>query len=101
MSKQKKESFSAPEDDCSLQAVNSVQLMERGGSFVTEERARYYAKALARGMGIIFYAVRSREGLFLAVQIPSDDCEILAKATPPDSTQDAPLSRHEQARRAA
>jgi hypothetical protein len=26
--------------------------------------------------------VRSREGRFLAVQSPSDDCEILAKVTP-------------------
>ena len=45
---------------------------------MTEERARHYAKALARSMGITFYVVRSREGRFLAVQIPSDDCEILA-----------------------
>jgi len=45
---------------------------------MTEERARHYAKALARNMGITFYVVRSREGRFLAVQIPSDDCEILA-----------------------
>ena len=52
--------------------------MERGANFMTEERARYYAKALARNMGITFYVVRSREGRFLAVQIPSDDCEILA-----------------------
>jgi hypothetical protein len=50
---------------------------------MTEERARYYAKALARSMGIAFYAVRSREGRFLAVQMPSDDCKILATFTPP------------------
>ena len=50
---------------------------------MTEERARHYAKVLARGMGVTFYVVRSREGRFLAVQSPSDDCEILAKVTPP------------------
>jgi hypothetical protein len=64
---------------------------------MTEERARYYAKALARGMGITFYVVRSREGRFLAVQIPSDDCEILAKVTPPRSVRDNSRQfRHEQ-----
>ena len=68
---------------------------------MTEERARYYAKALARGMGTTFYAVRSREGHFMAVQIPSDDCKILAIVTPPDSAIENPLSHPEQARRAA
>jgi hypothetical protein len=68
---------------------------------MTEERARYYAKALAQSMGVTFYAVRSREGCFLAVQIPSDDCEILAIARPPGSAIENPLSRPEQARRAA
>src|ERR1700739_4108272 len=57
--------------------------MKRGASIMTEERARHYAKALARGMGITFYVVRSRQGRFLAVQIPSDDCEILATVAPP------------------
>ena len=55
---------------------------------MTEERARHYAKALARNMGITFYAVRSREGRFLVVQIPSDDCEILATVAPPRSVRD-------------
>ena len=50
---------------------------------MTEERARHYAKVLARGMGVTFYVVRSHEGRFLAVQSPSD--EILAKVTPPGS----------------
>ena len=50
---------------------------------MTEERASHYAKVLARG--VTFYVVRSREGRFLAVQMPSDDCEILAKVTPPAS----------------
>jgi hypothetical protein len=67
---------------------------------MTEERARYYAKALARGMGITFYAVRSREGRFLAVQIPSDDCKILAKVAPPRSVRDSPQFRHQQQRAA-
>jgi len=68
---------------------------------MTKERARHYAKALARGMGITFYVVRSRGGRFLAVQIPSDDCEILARITPPRSVHDSSRSRHEQARSAA
>ena len=68
---------------------------------MTEERARHYAKALARSMGITFYAVRSREGRFLAVQIPSDDCAILAEVVPPHSARDIRQSRREHARRAA
>ncbi len=55
---------------------------------MTEEAARRTAKLLARGMGITFYVVRSSQGRFLAVQIPSDDCEILATVTPPKSAQD-------------
>jgi hypothetical protein len=47
-------------------------------------------------MGVTFYVVRSREGRFLAVQIPSDDCEILATVAPPRSMRDSPQSRHEQ-----
>ncbi len=34
---------------------------------MNEEKARHYAKALARGMGITFYVVRSREGRYLSV----------------------------------
>jgi hypothetical protein len=68
---------------------------------MTKERARHYAKVLARGMGITFYVVRSREGRFLAVQIPSDECEILAKITPPAGAHDAPQFGLEQNRRAA
>ena len=63
---------------------------------MTEERARHYAKALARNMGIAFYVVRSREGRFLAVQIPSDDCEIRATVAPPRSMRDTPRFGHEQ-----
>jgi hypothetical protein len=43
---------------------------------------------LARGMGFTFYAVRSRYGRFLAVQVPSDDCQFLANVTPPKSGSD-------------
>ena len=68
---------------------------------MTEERARHYAKTLARGMGITFYVVRSREGRFLAVQIPSNDCEILATVAPPRKVRDSRQFRHEQTRRAA
>jgi hypothetical protein len=56
---------------------------------MTEKRARHYAIVLARGMGITFYVVRSSEGRFLAVQKPSDDCEILEKVTPPRSVRDS------------
>ena len=55
---------------------------------MTEKAARRTAKLLARGMGITFYVVRSRYGRFLAVQIPSDDCEILATVAPPESAHD-------------
>ena len=69
---------------------------------MTEERARYYAKALAHSTGVTFYAVRSRAGRFLAVQIPSDECEILEKVVPPRRKVRAVSRTHsEQARRAA
>ena len=68
---------------------------------MTEERARHYAKSLARNMGITFYVVRSREGRFLAVQIPSNDCEILATFAPPHKVRDTPQFREEQTRRGA
>ena len=68
---------------------------------MTEERARHYAKALAHSMGVTFYLVRSREGRFLAVQIPSDGCEVLATVTPPNSVNEGPRFRREQVRRAA
>jgi hypothetical protein len=54
---------------------------------MSEEAARRTAKVLALGTGITFYVVRSRYGRFMAVQIPTDDCQILATVTPP-STQD-------------
>jgi hypothetical protein len=55
---------------------------------MTEEAARRTAKMLARGMGITFYVVRSRYGRFLTVQVPSDNCQILATVTPPKSAND-------------
>jgi hypothetical protein len=55
---------------------------------MTEERARANAKVLALSMGITFYVVRSREGRFLPVQLPSDDCEVLASIAPPSSAHD-------------
>jgi hypothetical protein len=75
--------------------------MERGASFMTEERARHYAEALAHSMGISFYVVRSREGRFLTVQIPSDDCEVLATVIPPDSANEEAQFLHQQVRMAA
>jgi hypothetical protein len=68
---------------------------------MTEERARYYAKTLARSIGVTFYAVRSRQGRFLAVQMPSDNCQILAEFSPPHSVCDARQTHGTQTRRAA
>lgn len=68
---------------------------------MTEKRASYYAEALARNMGITFYAVRSREGRFMAAQIPSDDCEILATVTPRGGANESPQVGSEQTKRAA
>jgi hypothetical protein len=63
-----------------------------GVGVMTEEQARTNAKALALGMGITFYVVRSREGRFLPVQLPSDDCEVLASIAPPGSVHDQGLA---------
>ena len=60
---------------------------------MTEEKARQHAKALAQSLGITFYVVRSREGRYLSVQRPPDDCEILATVAPPDSVYHTP-QRH-------
>jgi hypothetical protein len=38
------------------------------------------------------HVVRSGEGRFLPVQLPPDDCEILATVTPPDSVHDQRLA---------
>ena len=50
---------------------------------MSEQAARRTAKALALGMGITFYVVRSRYGRFLAVQVPSDGCQTLETIRPP------------------
>ena len=55
---------------------------------MTEERARYYPEKLAFNLGITFYVVRSRGHEIYAVQVPSDDCEILAIVPPPASVPD-------------
>jgi hypothetical protein len=55
---------------------------------MTEERARYYAEKLAFNMGITFYVVRTRDDEIYTVQLPSDDCEILAIVPPPVSIHD-------------
>ena len=68
---------------------------------MTEDRARHYAEALAHSMGITFYMVRSREGRFLTVQIPSDDCEVLETVTPPDGANEDPQFLRQQVRMAA
>ena len=52
---------------------------------MTEGRARYYAEKLAFNLGVTFYVVRSAEDQIYAVQVPSDDCEILAIVPPPAS----------------
>ena len=60
---------------------------------MSEEQARFHAEALALGMGITFYVVRSRHGRYLPVQQPSDDCEILATIPPPSSGRDQTLDQ--------
>ena len=59
---------------------------------MTEEQARTNDKALALGMGITFYVVRSREGRILPVQPPSDDCEVLASIAPPRDVHEQGLA---------
>ncbi len=57
---------------------------------MTEEQACRHAEALAFGMGITFYVVRTGEGDFEPVQLPPDDCEIVATAEPPHSPHESP-----------
>jgi hypothetical protein len=49
-------------------------------SIMTEDQARSHAEAFALAMGITFYIVWDREGRFLSVQMPPQDCEIVAPA---------------------
>jgi hypothetical protein len=53
-----------------------------------EERAHYHAEKLAFNLHITFYVVRGPEDDIYAVQVPSDDCEILAIVPPPASVID-------------
>jgi hypothetical protein len=55
---------------------------------MTQEQAHTHAAALALGLGITFYVVRSREGRYLPVQRPAEDCEILATVKPPTTIHD-------------
>jgi hypothetical protein len=55
---------------------------------MTEQEAHRYAEAIAHGMGITLYVVRTREGDFQPVQRPPEDCEIIATFAPPDSVHD-------------
>jgi len=54
---------------------------------MTEEKARSHAETLALAMGITFYVVRSREGQFQPVQMPPQDCDVVATVDPPSSEQ--------------
>ena len=54
---------------------------------MTEEQARHHAEAVARSMGITFYVVCTRKGELM--QLPSDDCEIVATVEPPGSPDES------------
>jgi hypothetical protein len=49
---------------------------------MTEEKARADAEALVSALGIAFYVVKSQEGNFSAVQLPSEESEIVATIEP-------------------
>jgi len=55
---------------------------------MTEDEARNQAEGLALSMGITFFVVRAPDGDFLPVQLPSDDCEIIATVEPPERPND-------------
>lgn len=55
---------------------------------MTEERARYYAERLAFNLRVTFYVVCSADDEIYAVQVPPDDCEILAIVPPPAGVHD-------------
>jgi hypothetical protein len=50
---------------------------------MNEEKARADAEALASALGITFYVVRSSDGRFSAVQLPTAESEIIARFEPP------------------
>lgn len=58
---------------------------EPAASIMTEDQARSDAEALALAMGITFYIVRNRKGRLLSVQMPPEDCKIVAAIDPPSS----------------
>ena len=58
---------------------------------MTEEQARAQAEALAIGMGITIYVVRTPDDRFLPVQVPMEDCEVLATIDPPRDKHDHKL----------
>jgi hypothetical protein len=49
---------------------------------MTEEKAHADAEALASALGIAFYVVKNEEGDFSAVQLPSEESEIVATIEP-------------------
>jgi hypothetical protein len=49
---------------------------------MTEDKARDAAEALASALGITFFVVKSEVGNFSAVQLPSDESEIIAAVEP-------------------
>jgi hypothetical protein len=62
-------------------------LLIGGAGVVTEEQAHAQGEALAIGMGITFYVVRSPEGRLLPAQVPPDNCEVLATIEPPSEQE--------------
>jgi hypothetical protein len=49
---------------------------------MTEQRAHAHAEALASALGIAFYVVKSEDGNFSAVQLPSEESEIIGMIEP-------------------
>jgi hypothetical protein len=73
---------------CSEDFAKLSGRQREGEGAMTEERARYCAEKLAFNLRITFYVVRSAEDEIYAVQVPSDDCEILAIVPPSASVHD-------------
>ena len=55
---------------------------------MTQDEALVHAEGLALSIGITFYVVRTRDGDFLPVQLPPDDCQIIATVEPPERAND-------------
>jgi hypothetical protein len=71
-----------------LSVRKAVRPHREGEGAMTEERARYYAEKFAFNLGVTFYVVRRPKDQIYAVQVPSDDCEILTIVPPPASAHD-------------